>query len=171
METARGDVFVLGTFLLESLRRIERAQNAVDGEGGGMMQHLEKLKPLALLLLRLGLGIIFMYHGFPKLFTHTREALQTFPRMGFPSYFVYIAGIVEFFGGGLLILGLFTRMAALLIAGEMAIAIWKVHLPQGGVMAVSNYQFPLALAVAAFALVAVGAGTISLDRAIFKNKA
>lgn len=135
------------------------------------MHHFEKLKPLALLLLRLGLGIIFMYHGFPKLFTHTHEALREFPQMGFPSYFVYIAGIVEFFGGCLLILGLFTRIAALLLAGEMAIALLKVHLPHGGLMAVSNYQFPLALAVAAFTLVAVGPGGVSLDRAIFKNNA
>jgi putative oxidoreductase len=78
---------------------------------------------------------------------------------------------VEFFGGCLLIAGLFTRIAALLLAGEMAIAILKVNLPQGGVMAVSNYQFPLALAVAAFTLVAVGAGAVSLDRAIFKKNA
>jgi uncharacterized membrane protein YphA (DoxX/SURF4 family) len=53
----------------------------------------------------------------------------------------------------------------------MAIAILKVHLPQGGPMAVSNYQLPLAVAVAAFALVAVGPGAISFDRAIFKNNA
>lgn len=91
--------------------------------------------------------------------------------MGFPSYFGYIAGIVEFFGGCLLILGLFTRIAGLLLAGEMAVAIIRVHLPQGGILAMSNYQFPLALAVAAFALVAVGAGAISFDRAIFKGKA
>lgn len=135
------------------------------------MHHFEKLKPLALLLLRLGLGIIFIYHGFPKLFGHTHRTMQQFLHMGFPSYFAYIAGIVEFFGGCLLIVGLFTRIAALLLAGEMAIAIVKVHLPQAGPMAVSNYQFPLVLAVAAFALVAVGAGAISLDRAIFKNKA
>ncbi len=135
------------------------------------MHRLEKLKPLALLLLRLGLGIIFIYHGFPKLFTHTHQAMQQFPHMGFPPYFVYIAGIVEFFGGCLLVVGLFTRIASLLIAGEMAVAIWRVHLPQGGVMAVSNYQLPLALAVAAFALVSVGAGAASLDRAIFKNNA
>ncbi|MGB7023490.1 MAG: DoxX family protein [Candidatus Acidiferrales bacterium] len=135
------------------------------------MHHLEKLKPLALLFLRLGLGIIFIYHGFPKLFTHTHQALQQFPHMGFPPYFAYISGIVEFFGGVLLIVGLFTRIAALLLAGEMAIAIVRVHLPQGGPMAVSNYQFPLAVAVAAFTLVAVGAGAISFDRAIFKNNA
>jgi putative oxidoreductase len=135
------------------------------------MQLLEKLKPLALLLLRLGLGVIFIYHGYPKLFTHMHETVQSFPRMGFPSYFAYIAGVLEFFGGWLLILGLFTRITALLLAGEMAIAILRVHLPQGGVMAVSNYQFPLALAVGAFALVAVGAGVISIDRAIFKKNA
>lgn len=135
------------------------------------MQLLEKLKPLALLLLRLGLGVIFIYHGYPKLFTHMHETVQAFPRMGFPSYFAYVAGVLEFFGGWLLILGLFTRIAALLLAGEMAIAILRVHLPQGGVMAVSNYQFPLALAVGAFALVAVGAGVISIDRAIFKKNA
>lgn len=135
------------------------------------MQILDKLKPLALLLLRLGLGAIFIYHGFPKLFTHTHEALREFPTMGFPSYFAYIAGVVEFFGGWLLVLGLFTRIAALFLAGEMTIAIIRVHLPQGGLLAVSSYQFPLALAVGAFALVAVGAGAISFDRAIFKNKA
>lgn len=135
------------------------------------MQLLERLKPLALLCLRLGLGLIFIYHGYPKLFTHMHQTMQEFPRMGFPSYFAYIAGVVEFFGGWLLVLGLFTRISALLLAGEMAIAIVRVHIPQGGLMTVSNYQFPLALAVAAFALVAVGAGAISLDRAIFKNKA
>lgn len=135
------------------------------------MQLLEKLKPLALLLLRLGLGVIFVYHGYPKIFTHAHQTMQEFPRMGFPSYFALVAGVIEFFGGWLLVLGLFTRIAALLLAGEMAIAILRVHLPQGGVMAVSNYQFPLALAVGAFALVAVGAGAISMDRAIFKNKA
>jgi putative oxidoreductase len=135
------------------------------------MQLLEKLKPVALLLLRLGLGLIFIYHGYPKLFTHAHEALRQFPKMGFPSYFAYIAGVVEFFGGWLLVLGLFTRIAALFLAGEMAIAILRVHLPQGGLTAVSNYQLPLALAIASFALVAVGAGAISFDRAIFKNKA
>jgi putative oxidoreductase len=131
------------------------------------MQGLEKLKPLALLLLRLALGIIFIFHGYPKLFTHTRESLQMFQHMGFPGYFAYAAGALEFFGGILLLLGLFTRIAGLLLAGEMAIAVWRVHLPQGPVTTVKNYEFPLLLAVAAFTLAAVGAGLISLDQAIF----
>ncbi|HEV2490764.1 MAG TPA: DoxX family protein [Candidatus Acidoferrales bacterium] len=137
---------------------------------GANVAILNNLRPLALLLLRLGLGIIFIYHGFPKLFTHTGDALAAFPHMGFPAYFAYIAGIVEFFGGCLLVAGLFTRIAALLIAGEMAIALLKVHLPQSGVMNVGGYQLPLALAVGAFVLVSTGAGAISLDRVIFKDK-
>jgi putative oxidoreductase len=131
------------------------------------MQTLEKLKPLALLLLRAAMGIIFMYHGYPKLFGHTREIMQTFVRLGFPGYFVYIAGVIEFFGGITLILGLFTRISALLLAGEMLIAAFHVHLPKGSVMDVNNYEFPMILAAAAFTLATVGAGMISLDHAIF----
>ena len=131
------------------------------------MQSLEKLKPVALLLLRLALGIIFIFHGYPKLFTHTRESIQMFEHMGFPGYFVYLAGSIEFFGGSVLILGLFTRIAGLLLAGEMAVAIWRVHLPQGPITMVKNYEFPLLLATAAFTLATVGAGLISLDHAIF----
>jgi putative oxidoreductase len=131
------------------------------------MHNLEKLKPLALLLLRLGLGAIFIYHGYPKLFGNTREAMAGFVHMGFPSYFVYIAGAIEFFGGCLLVVGLFTRVAALLIAGEMAVALVQVHKLFAEPRAVHNYEFPLALAVAAFALATTGAGAISLDATIY----
>jgi putative oxidoreductase len=131
------------------------------------MQSLDRLKPLALLLLRVALGIIFIFHGYPKLFTHTRETMQMFEHMGFPGYFAYVAGTFEFFGGIMLILGLFTRIAGLLLAGEMTIALWRVHLPQGPITMVKNYEFPLMLAVAAFTLATVGAGLISLDQAIF----
>jgi len=131
------------------------------------VQSLEKLKPLALLLLRAALGAIFLYHGYPKLFGHTAETLQAFARMGFPSYFAYSAGIIECFGGCLLIAGLFTRVAGLLLAGEMAVALWRVHGILINPWKVSNYEFPLALAVGAFALAVFGAGPIALDRLFF----
>lgn len=131
------------------------------------MQILESLKPLALLLLRLALAVIFIFHGYPKLFGNVGQAMQGFQHMGFPPYFAYVAGILEVFGGCLLILGLFTRIASLLLAGEMLIAVLKVHLPQGTVMQVKNYEFPMALAAAAFTLATVGAGLISLDHAIY----
>jgi putative oxidoreductase len=87
--------------------------------------------------------------------------------MGFPPYFVYIAGVIEFFGGCLLIVGLFTRVAGLFLAGEMAVALVKVHGILSHPMKVDAYQFPLAMAVGAFALATFGAGLISLDQAVF----
>ncbi|HXX45627.1 MAG TPA: DoxX family protein [Candidatus Acidoferrales bacterium] len=133
------------------------------------MQSLEKLKPLALLLLRLALGVIFVYHGYPKLFGHTREAVQGFVRLGFPGYFAYISGLIEFFGGCMLIAGLFTRVAGLLLTIEMAIGIWKVGHLAADPMAVRSYETPLVLAVSAFVLATLGAGVVSFDQAIFRE--
>jgi putative oxidoreductase len=133
------------------------------------VQSLEKLKPLALLLLRLALGVIFVHYGYPKLFVHTRESIQWFAQHGFPSYFAYISGVLELFGGLLLIVGLFTRIAGLLLAGEMAVALWKVHKLFTDPMAVPNYQFPLMMFVGCLALAALGAGLLSFDEPIFQR--
>lgn len=133
------------------------------------MRHLEKLKPLAQLSLRWALAIIFLSHGFPKLFTHRAQYLAVFPKLGFPSYFVYLSGILECLGSCLLTVGLFTRLVALLLTTEMAIVIWKVKLT-GGVLAVAHYQLELALAVAAFTLLVIGPGVLSIDRLLFRPK-
>jgi putative oxidoreductase len=136
--------------------------------GDFSVKFLDKLQPLSLLTLRAILGIIFLYHGYPKL-THTHGNLQAvFVEHGLPPYFAYLSGILETFGGGLLLLGLFTRPAALLLAIEMCVAIWKVH-SLHGYLAVHDYEFPLALAGACFALATVGAGTLSLDHPIFEG--
>jgi putative oxidoreductase len=132
------------------------------------MKVLNSLQPLGLLLLRLALGIIFIYHGYPKL-AHQGAGMQGFfAEHGLPGYFVYVAGILEVFGGGMLILGLFARAAGLLLAGEMAVAIWKVH-SGGGPMAVHNYEFPLMMGTASFAVATVGAGMISLDYPLWES--
>ena len=133
------------------------------------MRSLEKLKPLALLLLRVALGIVFVYHGYPKLFGHTHETVEAFAHMGFPRYFAYVAGVIEFFGGCMLVLGLFARIAGLLLAGEMAIALWKVHGILSNPRAVGHYEFPLVLAVSCFAIASMGAGLISFDHALFRE--
>ncbi len=131
------------------------------------MQRLEKLEPLALLLLRWAVGITFICHGYPKL-AHTPEWTQAFIHMGFPSYFAYIAGVVETFGGLLLILGLFTRIAGFFLAGEMLVAFLRVDLPH---VSMGNSQLSMVLAAAAFTFLVIGAGTIALDHAIFRGKA
>ena len=126
------------------------------------MKFLNSFQPLGLLILRVALGIIFFTHGYPKL-AHANPAMQAmFVQHGFPLQFVYVAGVLETFGGLLLLVGLFTRAAALLLAIEMCAAITKVHIVHG-IMAVHDYEFPLALAAACVALATVGAGAASLD--------
>ena len=130
------------------------------------MKFLNSLQPLGLLLLRAALGIIFFTHGYPKL-TQSATAMQTmFIEHGLPGQFVYVAGVLETFGGLLMIIGIFTRVAALLLAIEMAVAIWKVHSVHG-LMAIREYEFPLTLAAGCLALATVGAGTFSVDRLLF----
>lgn len=132
------------------------------------MQSLEKLKPVALLLLRVALGAIFIYHGYPKL-THSAQWVGNFDHMGFPGYFAYIAGVLEVFGGAVLIAGVFTRIAGLLLAIEMAVAILKVHGLISNPANVHSYEFPLALCAGAFVLATVGPGMISIDQALFER--
>ena len=130
------------------------------------MKFLSALQPIGLLVLRWALAAIFIYHGYPKLVRADAGMHEFFVQHGFPSYFVGLAGILECAGSALLAIGLFTRPVALLLAMEMAIAIWKVKLVRG-VMAVNEYQFELALAGACFALATVGAGAVSLDHLVF----
>jgi putative oxidoreductase len=134
------------------------------------MSFLDKLRPAGLLLLRLGLGLIFAYHGYTKLFSHPERAQHFFVNIGLSPMLASVAGIVELFGGGLLIVGLYTRIGALALAMEMAVAIWRAHSGEG-ILAINEYEYALALAVSAFALATVGAGQASLDYLIFRQKA
>lgn len=132
------------------------------------MKSLGRLQPLALLILRIALGIVFWFHGYPKL-AHSGGALQAaFVEHGLPEYFVYVAGILETFGGGLILVGLFTRYAGLLLAVEMCVAIWKFH--SRSYFAVHEYEFPMTLVAACFVVATVGAGLVSLDAVLFGDK-
>lgn len=133
------------------------------------MQFLDKLKPLGLLVLRVALGASFIFHGHPKL-NDPSHALQEFAGYGFPGYFAYIFGILEVFGGGLLIVGLFTRGIALLLAIEVGLVLGRTVLPSVGVYAFGKYEMPMLLGAMALALVTTGAGAISIDAFTFESR-
>jgi putative oxidoreductase len=142
--------------------------NLISHYWGLLMKSLNSFQPIGLLAFRIALGLIFFSHGYPKL-AHSGAGMQGFfVQHGLPGYFVYISGVLEVFGGILLVLGLFTRAAALLLAVEMGVAIWKVH-SAGGYLAVHDYEFPLALATGCLALATVGAGLLSLDNPLFEG--
>jgi putative oxidoreductase len=132
------------------------------------MKSLNALQPLALLLLRVAFGVIFMSHGYPMLAHRTSGAQALFVQHGLPGYFVYVSGVLELFGGGLLLLGLFTRGAALLLAAEMVFLMWKVNAPHS-YLAVNEYAYPLVLAAGCFALATTGAGLVSVDYPLFES--
>lgn len=111
-----------------------------------------------------------MWHGWQKLFVKTKYVVDAFVGMGLPPWMAYLAGAIELFGGGLLILGLFTRVAGLILCAQMAVAMWKYNLAEGW-RSVPDYELPLVLGLAALVLAATGAGKISLDWAIFRDKA
>jgi putative oxidoreductase len=132
------------------------------------MNFLDRLQPFGLLALRIALGVIFITHGYPKLVRPNPDMQHMFLQHGLPAQLVYVAGILETFGGALLAVGMFTRPAAVLLAIEMGVAIWKVH-SAGGILAVHLYEFPFALAAACLALATVGPGALSVDEGLLRS--
>jgi putative oxidoreductase len=127
-----------------------------------MVRFVDRLQPLALAVLRIVLGIIMIGHGYPKVFGGLSEHVHHVSNLGLPGWLAYCSAAAEFFGGILLLAGLFTRFAALAIFINMMVAIWKVHW-KNGLLGNGGYQFPLALAAIAFALIFFGAGPIAFD--------
>ncbi len=136
-----------------------------------MIRFLNRLQPWALTLLRLVLGVAMLLHGWDKLIpsgglhrTHLLAGAEAFGRyvatLGLPYWLGCVAVVTEFFGGLCLILGLLTRFWALLVAGDMLVAIAKVDIHHG----YSGSQYSLALLVMALMLLAAGSGALSLDR-------
>jgi putative oxidoreductase len=77
-----------------------------------------------------------------------------------------LAGLAEFVGGILVILGLLTPLAALILIGVMIVAVLTVHLKNGFFNTNGGYEFNLALAGMALTLLIIGAGAYSLDSAL-----
>jgi len=119
-------------------------------------------KLYAPLILRLVLGIIFIVHGYPKLFKDFAGTVGWFDSVGIKpaKFWVLIVGITEFFGGIALIIGFATQLAAALIAINMVGAIVLVKRKMGFV---NGYEFDLALLAMALALVFSGSGFYAID--------
>src|ERR1051325_5308879 len=107
---------------------IDRNQLYVPGVGG----LYAKLAPLAYPLIRIALGLILIPHGFNKLFLNDAiPASRNFVNFGwaYPLAWAYFIGALEFFGGILLAVGLFTRIVAAAFVIEMAVISFAVLWP------------------------------------------
>ncbi len=134
------------------------------------MQFLNKLQTLALIALRIAAGAIFFSHGWVKL-THASASMKMFGGMGFPPWTGLAIGAIETAGGLFLVLGLFTRISALILFIEMCVAIGFVHWRHAPWWDVKSYELALACFGISLALAAFGPGPASLDHALFRNQA
>ena len=126
------------------------------------MRYLDRMQPLALFVMRLALGAVIIDHGYHKVFGGLHQHVHFVTSLGLPAWSAYLSAFTEFFGGLLVLLGLFTRVAAFAICINMSVAIAKVHF-HNGLMGNGGYEFPLALAALAFALIFFGGGPIAFD--------
>ena len=111
-------------------------------------------------VLRIVAALLFMAHGTQKLFAwpidEPREPAQLLSLMG-------VAGVLETFGGALLLLGLFTRPVAFLLAGEMAVAYFMAHAPKGFWPILNRGELPALYCFLFLYLAAAGPGPWSVD--------
>jgi putative oxidoreductase len=131
------------------------------------------MEDIALLVLRLVLGGVFVAHGAQKLFGsfggpgiegtagfHEQLGIKPAKPMA------VLAGLAEFVGGILMIAGFLTPLAALALVSVMVVAILKVHLKNGFFAASGGYEFNLVLIAVATALFLAGSGAYGIDAAL-----
>lgn len=122
------------------------------------MKFLGRLSPYVLSVLRMIAAFTFIAHGTQKLF-----AFPLGPRAALASQ-MGVAGIIETAGGALMLLGLFTRPVALVLAGEMAYAYFTAHAPRGTWPIQNGGELAVLYCFIWLYIAAAGPGPISLDR-------
>lgn len=122
-------------------------------------------------LLRLGAGITFVVHGYPKLFgpqPGPKGFSQYLKSLGLPAplFWAYAVGLAEFGGGICLLIGFLTRLAALVLAIEFIVIILKVKWSKGFQMSNGGWEWDWALLTMVASLLVTGPGRLALDHTI-----
>jgi putative oxidoreductase len=122
---------------------------------------LSRYQSHLLALLRIVAGLLFLTHGLVKLFG--------FPEGAQPGQVPFLGlmgagGMIELVTGALLVLGLFTRPAAFIASGQMAVAYWMFHAPSGFHPILNGGELAILYCFLFLYLAAAGPGAFSLDR-------
>lgn len=123
---------------------------------------------LALLLLRIVLGIAFIVHGWSKV-SGIEGTITMFATMGVGTLMTYVAAYTEFLGGVAILLGILTRVFGGMLAIFMIVAIYLVHLGKGYGMMNGGYEYQLLLLVSVLVIALVGPGKYSLHENFCKK--
>ncbi len=123
----------------------------------------DRWTPRLLSILRVVTGFVFMEHGTQKLF-HFPPAPMSAHMPGHPPTLFMVAGVLEAFGGLLILVGLFTRPVAFILAGEMAVAYFMVHARQGFWPLLNRGETAVIYCFLFLYLAVAGGGAWSVDR-------
>lgn len=129
---------------------------------------------IGLLVLRIVFGAAFIAHGAQKVFVWTIPGTQaSFAEMGvpLPEIAAIVVAFLELVGGALIVLGLATRIIGAMLAVDMAVALFLVHLPAGFFASDGGVELVLLLGVGALVLALTGAGPYALDAVIRRRRA
>lgn len=131
----------------------------------------EKWGPVAPLVLRLAVGVIFAAHGYQKWTGGVENVAGFFASAGIPAalYSAYLVTFLELAGGILLVLGLFTHWLAKLFALEMLVAFFFVHMGKGIFVQSGGYELVLLLFAASVSLMISGGGKWALEDKLFRR--
>jgi putative oxidoreductase len=135
----------------------------------GLRPMMERMGPATHVILRVGIALLFMQHGVQKLFGwlggmgESGASAPLISAMG-------VAGVMEVFGGLLILTGFLTRPVALALFLEMLIAYGVVHMPQGGFPIQNGGELALLYAASFVFLFGNGAGPLSIDNWIAQKK-
>ncbi len=130
-------------------------------------------KSWGLTVLRVSVGIVFLMHGWQKLFVFGIPGTTGFlahAGIPLPHLSAIVVSLVEFLGGAALVLGAFTRVAAVLLAIDMTVAVLKVHLKNGFFLP-TGFEFAFSMWAASICLALTGGGAASVDAAMGKKDA
>lgn len=133
------------------------------------MKGMETLSDLAILLARVGIGVVFVAHGWQKIFTLGLSRVgEQFAGLGIPQPYVTAAIVagVELIAGAALVAGILTPLAGVLLGVDMVGALYFVHATNGPFITRNGWELVVALGVGALLVAAVGAGRFSVDRAL-----
>jgi putative oxidoreductase len=132
--------------------------------------NMDRTKQITFFLLRVVSGLLFLQAGGMKMFDWFGGVPAQFG--GHPAFMsqTWVGGALEFYGGVAILLGLFTRPVAFILSGEMAVAYFQFHQPQG-FWPIQNHGEPAVLLCFIFLFFAAhGAGEWSLDALIRRRK-
>ena len=138
-----------------------------------ILRSLDKHRDVGLLILRVGIGVMFLFHGYPKLaggpetWSMVGLAVSNFGLSAYPAFWGFMAAISEFGGGLLLIAGFFLRPACVMMLCVMITAT-TMHLRQGDPFA--TFSHPIEDGIVFLSLILIGPGRFSLDDKLAPRK-